>query len=309
MYCLRFSWLLLLALTSPHSLWAHPAWGLVVDTVQQVIYFSDLEQVWRIDAEGKAAIFVHNVHSHDLFLGPSGVLYGEHEWYDEANDVFHTRYWKASPEGRVEDVAWSEARRFFEPHDPKGYGYRIHTSRDSASTWVSKISPAGQAFVLAGGPWGHADGQGREARFRLPGHAVWGPDDHLYMTNGGFVRKMTAAGDVQTIAGPEDGFAPSIQKNGQPRYSALQGLAVAPDGTLYVADIDERKLYRIPPDGTIEAVVTYGPSWMPVGVTIVGDTVYLVEYRTTVSRLVRRNGPRVRKLDAQGTITVVGIAN
>lgn len=305
----RLIWFSVLLVCVP-TVAAHPAWGLVVDTTRQVIYFSDLERVWRIDQQGAVSVFVPNVHSHDLFLGSNGMLYGEHEWYNEATETFHTRYWKATPEGRVTDVRWAEASTYFLPHDHEGNAYRIHTSRDSASTWVTKLSPEGQAYVLAGGAWGYADGQGTEARFRLPGHAVWGADNHLYMTNGGFVRKMNAQGEVATLAGPEHGFRHSMQRNGQPRYSALQGLAVAPDGTVYFADIDERELFQTTPDGAVEVVLKYGLGWMPVGVAVVGGELYVVEYRTTLPKvLARPKGPRVRKRTANGTFVVVGIAN
>lgn len=308
---MRYRFLVLVAwvLCAPVVVSAHPAWGLVVDTVRQVIYFSDLEQVWRIDATGDVSVFVPDVHSHDLFLGPNGVLYGEHEWYDAATDIYHTRHWKATPEGDVSYVPWAEASAYFLPHDPQGNAYRIHTSRDSASTWITKLSPEGRAFVLAGGSWGYADGRQTEARFRLPGHAVWGAD-HLYMTNGGVVRKMNADGEVETLAGPEQGFEHSMQKNGSPRYSALLGLAVAPDGTVYFADIDQRKLFQALPDGSIEIVIDYGLGWMPVGVTTVGGELYVVEYRTTASRIVaRKKGPRVRKRMADGTFAILGVAN
>ena len=47
---------------------AHPAWGIVVDRNNQ-IYFSDLETVWRVDAQGKLTVFRAGVggrHTHDL---------------------------------------------------------------------------------------------------------------------------------------------------------------------------------------------------------------------------------------------------
>jgi hypothetical protein len=34
----------------------HPAWGIVIDRNNQ-IYFSDIETIWKIDAEGKLAVF------------------------------------------------------------------------------------------------------------------------------------------------------------------------------------------------------------------------------------------------------------
>jgi len=58
----------------PASPRAHPGWGIVVDTPDNVLY-TDLKQVWQIGADGSKTIIVPDVHSHELYLDSRGVLH------------------------------------------------------------------------------------------------------------------------------------------------------------------------------------------------------------------------------------------
>lgn len=289
---------------------AHPGWGIVV-APDGSIYLTDLEQVWKIDAAGVAQIFVKDVHTHDLYLDAKGNLYGKHEWYVEPSGTFHHRYWRANPAGHIETISEKEASRFFDRWDADGNRYQTHSDREKKSAWISRTDRAGNSEVLAGGPWGHADGMGRDVQFRLFGTSKWGPDNCLYVTNDGMVRKVTMAGTVSTIAGPDQGFPASIQKNnGQPRYSALLGIAIDSERNVIVADIDQRKVFRITPDGQTEIILESGMGWLPSGVTLAGDDIYVLEYRTPISKpvgWVGKYGPRVRKIDKDGRISLVGV--
>jgi hypothetical protein len=55
---------------SVSDIYAHPAWGIVVDSRKQV-FFTDLEAVWKIDSQEKLSIFkagVSGTHVHDLSI-------------------------------------------------------------------------------------------------------------------------------------------------------------------------------------------------------------------------------------------------
>ena len=301
--------LALFALFLPRLALAHPGWGLVIDDHRN-IYFTDLERVWKIDPEGRVSVFIKDVHTHALYLDDAGTLYGEHEWYEQHTQTFHTRYWKATPDGHVSDITEEEAARFFDRWDMQGNRYRLFNDREKAV--VTKTTPEGETRLLAGGPFGYVDGPGSEARFRLFGTSVWGPDRCLYVTNGGLVRKVTPDGTVSTLVGPDQGFPHSVQDNGRPRYSALLGLAVAPDGTVFFADIDQRTVFKITPDGTLSPVLEPDTFWTPSGVTLIGNVVYVLEYRRDFASPTNRlgkSGPRVRKIAPDGSVTVVGVAD
>ena len=301
--------ILVFLLALPQLAAAHPGWGIVVDS-RGSVYFTDLERVWKIDAEGRATVFIEDVHTHDLYIDDADTLYGEHEWYEESTGTFHTRYWKASPTGRVTNIPEEEAARFFDRWDRHGNRYRLTNDREEAV--VIKTTPQGETSRLAGGAFGYADGPAHEARFRLFGTSAWGPDGRLYFTNGGLLRTLDADGTFATLAGPEQGFAHSVQGNGRPRYSSLLGVAVAGDGTVYFADIDQRKVFKLTSGGPVDVALATGKLWIPVGVTLVGSDVYVLEYRrdfASPTNRVGRSGPRVRKLARDGSATVVGIAD
>jgi len=60
---------------------AHPSVSIVIDSGGNV-YYSDLEQVWRVAPDGSKTVAVPHVHTHELFLDPQDNLYGEHLWYE-----------------------------------------------------------------------------------------------------------------------------------------------------------------------------------------------------------------------------------
>ena len=45
-----------LSLVAAATLTAHPSWGIVVSSTG-IVYFSDLETVWKIDRDGKMSVF------------------------------------------------------------------------------------------------------------------------------------------------------------------------------------------------------------------------------------------------------------
>src|SRR5207253_9986703 len=76
--------------------WAHPAWGIVVDRRGQV-YFSDLETVWKIDAQGKLTVFragVSGRHIHELVIDEDGNLYGPDYSYVPETQRYLNAIWK-----------------------------------------------------------------------------------------------------------------------------------------------------------------------------------------------------------------------
>ncbi len=85
---------------------------------------------------------------------------------------------------------------------------------------------------------GSADGQGAAARFNRPWSIAVGPDSSLYVADqdNHTIRCINADGAVRTLAGAagqqgkEDGRGPAA------RFTHPNGLAVGPDGSLYITD-------------------------------------------------------------------------
>ena len=79
-YC-AWAWVLLLAL--PVLAQAHPAWGIVV-APEGTVYFSDTERnrIWMLTTNGRLRTIAVKQHTHGLYFGADGYLYGEAVEYE-----------------------------------------------------------------------------------------------------------------------------------------------------------------------------------------------------------------------------------
>src|ERR1043165_914485 len=68
----------------------HPAWGIVVSSTG-IVYFSDLETVWKIDRNGKVSVFrpgTSGHHVHELSIDGQGNIYGPIAVYDAPTEKY-----------------------------------------------------------------------------------------------------------------------------------------------------------------------------------------------------------------------------
>lgn len=146
-------------------------------------------------------------------------------------------------------------------------GTLVVTSDDGT---IQRISADGGATVLAGGGhWlgGEADGKpATEADLSRPGTVTVGADGTVYFVEGGApaVRAVGPDGVLRTVAGNPNLYAEDagFAGDGGPATSAglnqPGGLAVAPDGALYIADTGNHRLRRVGRDGVITTVAGTG---------------------------------------------------
>jgi hypothetical protein len=130
-----------------------------------------------------------------------------------------------------------------------------------------------------------------------------GPNGSLYYTDDAAVRKVDASGRVSLIANAVTvrncAAIPGIEP---PTRPYLRGLAVAPDGTVYVAASGCGAVLRIDPRGAIATVLTSTSPWSPTAVAVGNGEVYVLEYLHTASDDRREWLPRVRKVQRNGTV-------
>jgi sugar lactone lactonase YvrE len=145
--------------------------------------------------------------------------------------------------------------------------------------WLGVV---GVADVLAGdGRNGWRDGPAGEARFSEPFGVAVAPDGIVHVSDAGEshrLRRIARDGTVTTLAGARRGFADG--RGVAARFSTPSAIAVAPDGTLYVADTGNHAIRRVTPDGVVTTVAgdgiagyVDGPATQarfngPVGVTV-----------------------------------------
>ena len=151
-------------------------------------------------------------------------------------------------------------------------------------------------------------------RGTLPGAPRWinglapGPGGTLYYTEDAAVRKIDPRGRVTTVAERVSvARCTPIPGNSRPY---LRGLAVAADGTVYVAASGCGALLKIDPRGRVAPLLRTSSPWAATDVTLKNGEVYVLEYTHTASEEDRTLWhPRVRKIARDGTVTILGGSN
>jgi sugar lactone lactonase YvrE len=281
---------------------AHPATGIVVDRNGNV-YFSDLETIWKLDANGRKTVFrsgVNGRHVHELAIDPQGNIYGADISYNPATKGWPCAIWTMSPDGKLTyllETTEHPLRGMSIWRDPAGNMYVVdQNNHTKTQTLLLRRSVDGKVTTFAGSAYGHKDGRGTEANFGSVGGMSFGSDGSLYLTDNTSVRRVSMEGDVTTVATDlnfktrED--RPTLFGGA---YGSLAGLAVDANGNVYVADAGNRRLLKISSGGKVEVVYRTEPPFFPNGVftTPAGD-IYVLEVGFALPG--SWSGPRVRKL-------------
>lgn len=132
---------------------------------------------------------------------------------------------------------------------------------DSGSADIRRIAPDGTVSTVAGGGVdGLGDGgDARAAELYNPRGIALGPQNTLYIADTGNhrIRRVDADGTITTVAGG----GVSLNDGGVATSARLVNptdVAVAPDGTLYIADSGHRRIRMVTPAGTISTVAGNG---------------------------------------------------
>ena len=111
---------------------------------------------------------------------------------------------------------------------------------DSRNHAIRKITSSGVVTTFAGqlGVAGTANGTGTAAQFDSPSGLAFDKSGNLYVsdTGNGTIRKITPARAVSTFAGVAGTSGFLNGATGGAQFNSPLGIAVAPNGTVYVAD-------------------------------------------------------------------------
>jgi len=125
---------------------------------------------------------------------------------------------------------------------------------------IRKITPTGVVTTLAGSVEGFLNGTGSAAQFRYPMGVAVDLAGVVYVadSNNHQIRKITPDGEVTSLAGdttvpyPNSGTADGT--GAVARFAIPGGVAVATDGTVYVADTSNNRIRKITPQGVVSTL-------------------------------------------------------
>jgi sugar lactone lactonase YvrE len=162
--------------------------------------------------------------------------------------------------------------------------------------------------VAGRGEPGVRDGAVALAEFSDPFAVAVGPDNQIYVADAGESNRIRRldAGRVITFAGSDEGYAdgPAVRA----RFHTPSGIAVAPDGSIYVVDTGNHRIRAVTPAGRVVTVAGSGAPGLrdgraseaqfngPIGIAVVptaraeGRSRWALAWSTLSSRLRRIAG-------------------
>jgi hypothetical protein len=267
---------------------AHPGSGIAVDRLGQIYFLDTGSGLWKIDAHGKL-VQISRTMFHWLAIDP--------------NDGFTNTALPSGTSGDITKVgsnptlllasdfpiAIGQNGNLYYPDGPPG-GLRIMRMMPSGDTSVLTTLPA----TVRGGLLPHING------------LTNGPEGSLYYTENDAIRRITAEGQVSTVvtvpALVGGSSMPGVTADARP---FLRGLAVDASGVIYVAATACGRVLKIARDGKVTTLIQTQSPWSPTAVAVSGSDVFVLEYLLTTTESRREWLPRVRKIAADGTSTII----
>ena len=284
---------------------AHPAWGIVVDRHNK-IYFSDIENIWKIDAQGKLTIFRSGVsgrHTHEINLDENDHLYGVDNSYEPATQRSIVALWKMTPSGEFSYLVaptHDPPKAFTIWKDRVGNSYYVGQGESAEhQLFVLRRAPDGKVTTIAGDQK-TGDNYHQAVLFNLGGTA-FGSDGTLYFTDNANIRKVTTDEKLALLAG---NIRLENPQSPLPDSSAtrLFGIAVDAQGNAFVADYGNRRVLKVAADGRTSTLINAEPPWSPTGVALKDGDLYVLEFGFKPPSTYT---PRVRKFASDGKITTL----
>lgn len=285
---------------------AHPAWGIVIDRNNQ-IYFSDLETIWKIDAQGKLTVFragLSGRHVHEITLDEIGNLYGVDNAYEPATQRSISALWKMTPSGEFSYVlppTSNPPKGMTNWKDRAGNSYYVGQSETAKrELFVLKRTPDGKVTTLAGSE--KSGSEYRQVVLYCLGGMAFGTDGTLYFTDNANIRKVSMDGQMTMLA--RNLAVGNRAESAMPDSSVtrLFGIAADEQGNAFVADYGNRRVLKVTSGGVVSTVARAEQPWSPTGVALKDGNLYILEFGFTPPG---KYTPRVRKLSADGKVTVL----
>lgn len=272
---------------------AHPGSAIAVNPDGRVYFVDTGGGVFFIERNGQ-------VRRHD---GPA------FHWFAlDSTGRFKSTPWPSIPGGELRSVG-AGATLVLSSDVPVAIGnstFYFPEAGPNGRLRIIGVAPSGQRSVRAVLPPVRSGG---EIVTWLNGLAA-GPNNSLYYTENNAVKVIDWRGRVATLANvvtvPRCVSIPDIGSDLRPY---LRGLAVAPDGTAYVAASGCGAVLKINTRGEVTPILRTSAPWAPTAVAIANGEIYVLEYLHTPGDDRRQWLPRVRKISAAGAVVTLAITN
>jgi hypothetical protein len=230
---------------------ADPGNGIVADKNGNIFY-TDLSQVFKIDAQGRKIVAVPGVHTHELYMDSAGNLFGEHLWYDEAAPAKWGHYvWKLSAAGKLEKIK-NDSPGFLEWYsfvrDDAGNMYYAEQNIPY-NFW--KIAPAGQRTLLG------------SLSVRHPGRLHVSKKGDLYFSNRDAVYKIPKDDTLRLFI--DHISATAKTEKGENCERCIESVWTDDQDNIYVAFSADLEVIKFETEGKVRTIYRSADSWYPVG--------------------------------------------
>jgi sugar lactone lactonase YvrE len=286
----------------------------IVVNLEGSLYLSDQgnDKIRKITTSGLVSTFAGSTRGHidgtgasAQFTIPSGLTL--------ANNIFYvTDFHKVrtiTAEGNVSTLAGSDqgytdgkgdAAKFFGPISIARAANGTLYIADYYNQKIRRVATDGTVVTLAGSEPGYIDATGANAKFLNPASVTMATDGNLYVTDGNSrIRKVTPSGEVSTFAGSGQGYADGTLTSA--KFANPNGLVIASDGSIYVADTDNHRIRKISSTGEVTTVAgsekgyadgkgTDAKFYWPVAIALASDSILYVSEvgNFTVRKIVLR---------------------
>jgi len=273
---------------------AHPASGIVVDSQGRVYFVYSQHGVMRIGPPGELA----NIHSdrggHWLALDSSGTF----------STVAPKLFERITPDDTIPALIFASGGAPLVVGSDGDLYYGSNGSQEESfppgALTVARLSPKGKQELFAP----QLKAKLAELKDGITGLAS-GSDGSIYVATWNGILKLNKEGSIARIMEPlsvKDCDSDPADHNPANASSPLfRGLAVASEGTVYVAATSCHRVLKITASGEVQTSLKSDRPWSPTGVAVRGKAVYVLEYTNANGPKEEGWYPRVRQLSGNGT--------
>ncbi len=225
----------------------HPGIGIVKDSKGN-IYYTDLAKVWKISLDGRKAVVVNGVHTHELHIDEHDNLYGEHIWYNgESKDTWGHYVWCLKNTGEI----------LKEINPTEGFLSNYSFVRDSSGNmyWVERFTTS---KIMKKSKYGEMT-KLIEGKFGFISWLTCTKNGSLYFTESNKLQRLSQDGKLETLAENIGSKSTDFSVIGR-NYNSY-GIWTAAADNVYLAMIDSKKVIRIGADGKPQTILTSNSMW------------------------------------------------